>query len=78
MMVQKSADPAKKESATLESVKAARGRASISMIDKIMRKSKSDIKAIGLLGEDQQEYLKGNAKAVLAARMKAKVKRCQK
>ena len=48
------------------------------MIDKIMKKAKSDIKAIGLLDEDQQEYLKGNAKAVLAARMKAKVKRCQK
>jgi len=78
MMVHKIADSAKKEKSTLEKVRAVRDRASISMIDKIMRKSKSDIKAMELLGEDQQDYLKGNARAFLAARMKTKVKRSHK
>jgi hypothetical protein len=74
MMAHKIADPAKKENATLEKVKAVRGRASISMIDKIMRKSKSDIKAMELLDEDQKNYLQNNAKAFLAARRKSSKK----
>jgi hypothetical protein len=50
------------------------GHASISMIDKIIGRCKTDIKAIELLDEDQKEYLRTNAKAFLAARMK-KMKR---
>ena len=46
----------------------------ISAMDKIIRKFKSDIKAMELLGEDQQEYLKRNAKEFLPARKKTKVK----
>jgi DNA-directed RNA polymerase alpha subunit len=78
MTGQKITDSLKKENAALEKVKAATGHASIPMIDKIIRKSKSDIKAIESLGEDQQEYLKRNAKEYLAARKKKKVKRLHK
>jgi hypothetical protein len=46
----------------------------ITVMDKIIRKFKSDIKAMELLGEDQQEYMKRNAKEFLAARKKTKVK----
>jgi hypothetical protein len=44
------------------------------MIDKIIGRCKADRRAIEMLDEDQKEYLRRNAKAFLAARMK-KMKR---
>jgi hypothetical protein len=70
MMRQKIANPLKKENAASEKLKAAGGHAAIAMIDKIMRKCEANIRAIELLDEDQKDYLRDNAKAFLAARMK--------
>jgi hypothetical protein len=53
------------------------GQAAAPMIDKIIGRCKADIRAIDMLEEDQKEYLRRNAKAFLAARMK-KMKRRDK
>jgi hypothetical protein len=50
-------------------------RSAMPTIKKIMEKSKANRRAIELLDEDQQEYLKKNARAFLASRMKAKYQR---
>jgi hypothetical protein len=46
------------------------GQAATPILDKIIGRCKADIRAIELLDEDQKEYLRRNAKAFLAARMK--------
>jgi hypothetical protein len=45
------------------------------IIDKLIGKCKADRRAIERLDEDQQEYLRRNAKQFLAARMKKSKKR---
>jgi hypothetical protein len=45
-------------------------RSSMPMINKIIGRCKADRRAIEGLDKDQQEYLRRNAKAFLAARMK--------
>jgi len=45
------------------------------MVDKVLGKCKANIKAIDLLDADQKEYLRRNAKTVLAARRKKMEKR---
>jgi len=45
-------------------------RSAMPMINKIIGRSKANRRAIELLDEDQQEYLRRNARAFLAARMK--------
>ena len=52
-------------------------RAAASMIDKIIGRCKADRRAIEMLDDDQKEYLRRNAKAFLAERMK-KMKRRDK
>jgi hypothetical protein len=66
MMGQKIAEPLKGK------VKPAKHhrQAATPMIDKIIGRCKANIRAIDLLDEDQKEYLRTNAKAFLAARMK--------
>jgi hypothetical protein len=73
MMVQKIAEPLKEQNEELGH----RGQVATSMIDKIIGRSKADRRAIDMLDEDQKEYIKRNAKAFLAARMK-KIKRRDK
>jgi hypothetical protein len=71
------AEPLKEENAELEKIKPAKrqGQAATPMIDKIIGRCKADRRAIEMLDEDQKEYLRRNAKAFLAARMKKKNRR---
>jgi len=68
------AEPLKEGNAKLEKIKPAKrqGQAATPMIDKIIGRCKADRRAIEMLDEDQKEYLRRNAKAFLAARMKKK------
>lgn len=71
------AEPLKEGNAELEKIKPAKrqGQAATPMIDKIIGRCKADRRAIEMLDEDQKEYLRRNAKAFLAARMKKKNRR---
>ena len=74
MTGQKIAELSKEDNAELEKIKHAKsqGQAATPMIDKIIGRCKADRRAIEMLDEDQKEYLRRNAKAFLAARMKKK------
>lgn len=77
MTGQKIAELSKEDNAELEKIKSAKsqGQAATPMIDKIIGRCKADRRAIEMLDEDQKEYLRRNAKAFLAARMKKKNRR---
>jgi hypothetical protein len=79
MTGQKIVERLKEENTTLGKVQTAKykGQAATPMIDKILGRCKADRRAIDMLDEDQKEYLRKNAKAFLAARMK-KMKRRDK
>jgi hypothetical protein len=64
--------PLKEERAKFGKPKPAKnkGRAAISMIDKIIGRCRADVKAIERLDEDQKEYLERDAKAFLVSRKK--------
>ena len=72
MTGQKIVERLKEENTTLGKVQTAKykGQAATPMIDKIIGRCKADRRAIEMLDEDQKEYLRRNAKAFLAARMK--------
>ena len=73
----KIAELSKEDNAELGKIKPAKsqGQAATPMIDKIIGRCKADRRAIEMLDEDQKEYLRRNAKAFLAARMKKKNRR---
>jgi len=77
MTGQKIAELSKEDNAELGKIKLAKsqGQAATPMIDKIIGRCKADRRAIEMLDEDQKEYLRRNAKAFLAARMKKKNRR---
>ena len=77
MTGQKIAELSKEDNAELGKIKPAKsqGQAATPMIDKIIGRCKADRRAIEMLDEDQKEYLRRNAKAFLAARMKKKNRR---
>lgn len=77
MTGQKIAELSKEDNAELWKIKPAKsqGQAATPMIDKIIGRCKADRRAIEMLDEDQKEYLRRNAKAFLAARMKKKNRR---
>ena len=66
------AEPLKEENEELGKIKPAKrqGQAATQLIDKIIGRCKADRRAIEMLDEDQKKYLRRNAKAFLAARMK--------
>jgi hypothetical protein len=72
MMTQRIIEPSKAEPAPLGKVKPATRNlhAAMPMIDKLIRRSKTNRRAIEILDEDQHDYLRRNAKTFLAARMK--------
>jgi hypothetical protein len=77
MMAQKIIEPPRVEKSLLAKGKSLNHKRSAAtpVVDKIIRRSKANRRAIELLDEDQQEYFRRNAKAFLAARMKRSKKR---